>query len=210
MRRRRKGYQADGPSACAGDLEELRGRAFVLKEGVDYRVKVSFKVRLVSGALCPLAGHVPAALTPRGPCPKGSLLPWVPAFLSWIPCPKWSLIPMGPFSLMSLPHRVPLATHGSLPAPGSLPWDICFPPFTPGVRAPLGVSAHPEFPNLLGPCHPGDPCSPHRDCHPRVPAPLDGSCHPRILASPRDPSNAAYRRVSWGSVPLLRGDPCCL
>ncbi|XP_039934769.1 rho GDP-dissociation inhibitor 3 isoform X3 [Hirundo rustica] len=53
-RRRRKGYQADGSSACAGDLEELRGRAFVLKEGVDYRVKVSFKVNreIVCGLRC--------------------------------------------------------------------------------------------------------------------------------------------------------------
>ncbi|NXX71113.1 GDIR3 inhibitor, partial [Spizella passerina] len=53
-RRRRKGYWADGPSACAGDLEELRGRAFVLKEGVDYRVKVSFKVNreIVCGLRC--------------------------------------------------------------------------------------------------------------------------------------------------------------
>lgn len=51
----------------------------MLKEGVDYRVKVSFKVRRVSGALCPLAGHGPATLTPRGPDPEGSLLPWDPA-----------------------------------------------------------------------------------------------------------------------------------
>ena len=42
----------------------LRGRAFVLKEGVDYRVKVSFKVRWACGALCLLAGHSPAALAP--------------------------------------------------------------------------------------------------------------------------------------------------
>ncbi|XP_077043268.1 rho GDP-dissociation inhibitor 3 isoform X1 [Agelaius phoeniceus] len=53
-RGRRKGYRADGSSACAGDLEELRGRAFVLKEGVDYRVKVSFKVNreIVCGLRC--------------------------------------------------------------------------------------------------------------------------------------------------------------
>ncbi|NXO70683.1 GDIR3 inhibitor, partial [Phainopepla nitens] len=63
--------QAPGPITMdlTGDLEELRGRAFVLKEGVDYRVKVSFKVRRVRGVLCPLAGHGPAALTPRGPQP---------------------------------------------------------------------------------------------------------------------------------------------
>ncbi|XP_009976075.1 PREDICTED: uncharacterized protein LOC104372159 [Tauraco erythrolophus] len=37
--------QAPGPITMdlTGDLEMLRGRAFVLKEGVDYRVKVSFK-----------------------------------------------------------------------------------------------------------------------------------------------------------------------
>ncbi|KAM4891812.1 LOW QUALITY PROTEIN: rho GDP-dissociation inhibitor 3 [Sylvia borin] len=53
-RRRKKGHRADGSSACAGDLEELRGRAFVLKEGVDYRVKVSFKVNreIVCGLRC--------------------------------------------------------------------------------------------------------------------------------------------------------------
>ncbi|NXO47344.1 GDIR3 inhibitor, partial [Aramus guarauna] len=39
--------QAPGPITMdlTGVLEVLRGRAFVLKEGVDYRVKVSFKVR---------------------------------------------------------------------------------------------------------------------------------------------------------------------
>ncbi|NWI69077.1 GDIR3 inhibitor, partial [Todus mexicanus] len=37
-----------------GDLEVLRGQAFVLKEGVDYRVKVSFKVNreIVCGLRC--------------------------------------------------------------------------------------------------------------------------------------------------------------
>ncbi|XP_030140213.4 rho GDP-dissociation inhibitor 3 isoform X1 [Taeniopygia guttata] len=53
-RGRRKGYWVDGASTCAGDLEELRGQAFVLKEGVDYRVKVSFKVNreIVCGLRC--------------------------------------------------------------------------------------------------------------------------------------------------------------
>ncbi|NWS75333.1 GDIR3 inhibitor, partial [Crotophaga sulcirostris] len=48
------GCQAHGPSPHAGDLEVLRGRAFVLKEGVDYRVKVSFKVNreIVCGLRC--------------------------------------------------------------------------------------------------------------------------------------------------------------
>ena len=66
-RRRRKGCWTDGPSPLAGDLEVLRGRAFVLKEGVDYRVKVSFKVRL---ALLPSHPGVP---TPRGHRCPGSL-----------------------------------------------------------------------------------------------------------------------------------------
>ncbi|XP_053936635.1 rho GDP-dissociation inhibitor 3 isoform X2 [Cuculus canorus] len=46
--------QAHRPPPCAGDLEVLRGRAFVLKEGVDYRVKVSFKVNreIVCGLRC--------------------------------------------------------------------------------------------------------------------------------------------------------------
>ncbi|NXR26142.1 GDIR1 inhibitor, partial [Cinclus mexicanus] len=88
--------QAPGPITMdlTGDLEELRGRAFVLKEGVDYRVKVSFKVRRVHGALCLLAGHGPAALTPRGPYPRETFLPWDPApqgasCYPWIPaCPR--------------------------------------------------------------------------------------------------------------------------
>ncbi|XP_075292772.1 rho GDP-dissociation inhibitor 3 isoform X2 [Opisthocomus hoazin] len=48
--------QAPGPITMdlTGDLEVLRGRAFVLKEGVDYRVKVSFKVNreIVCGLRC--------------------------------------------------------------------------------------------------------------------------------------------------------------
>ncbi|NWZ91676.1 GDIR3 inhibitor, partial [Nesospiza acunhae] len=48
--------QAPGPITMdlTGDLEELKGRAFVLKEGVDYRVKVSFKVNreIVCGLRC--------------------------------------------------------------------------------------------------------------------------------------------------------------
>ncbi|NWV38564.1 GDIR1 inhibitor, partial [Grantiella picta] len=71
--------QAPGPITMdlTGDLEELRGQAFVLKEGVDYRVKVSFKVRPQYGTLCPLAGHGSAALTPRGPCPKEAPRGWL-------------------------------------------------------------------------------------------------------------------------------------
>ncbi|NXT25584.1 GDIR3 inhibitor, partial [Syrrhaptes paradoxus] len=44
----------DGPCPHTGDLEVLRGQAFVLKEGVDYRVKVSFKVNreIVCGLRC--------------------------------------------------------------------------------------------------------------------------------------------------------------
>ncbi|NXG02084.1 GDIR3 inhibitor, partial [Sakesphorus luctuosus] len=48
--------QAPGPITMdlTGDLEGLRGQAFVLKEGVDYRVKVSFKVNreIVCGLRC--------------------------------------------------------------------------------------------------------------------------------------------------------------
>uniref|UniRef100_A0A672TNL5 Rho GDP dissociation inhibitor gamma n=2 Tax=Strigops habroptila TaxID=2489341 RepID=A0A672TNL5_STRHB len=48
--------QAPGPITMdlTGDLDVLRGRAFVLKEGVDYRVKVSFKVNreIVCGLRC--------------------------------------------------------------------------------------------------------------------------------------------------------------
>ncbi|NWI10245.1 GDIR3 inhibitor, partial [Crypturellus soui] len=48
--------QAPGPMIMdlTGDLEALRSRSFVLKEGVDYRVKVSFKVNreIVCGLKC--------------------------------------------------------------------------------------------------------------------------------------------------------------
>ncbi|XP_068764463.1 rho GDP-dissociation inhibitor 3 [Struthio camelus] len=48
--------QAPGPMTMdlTGDLEALRSRSFVLKEGVDYRVKVSFKVNreIVCGLKC--------------------------------------------------------------------------------------------------------------------------------------------------------------
>ncbi|XP_062495471.1 rho GDP-dissociation inhibitor 3 isoform X1 [Pezoporus occidentalis] len=52
--RRGRGARLNGPFPCTGDLEVLRGRAFVLKEGVDYRVKVSFKVNreIVCGLRC--------------------------------------------------------------------------------------------------------------------------------------------------------------
>ncbi|NXI32542.1 GDIR1 inhibitor, partial [Sterrhoptilus dennistouni] len=66
--------QAPGPITMdlTGDLEELRGRAFVLKEGVDYRVKVSFKVRRVCGVLCPTTGSLPQVEAPRGWLARGS------------------------------------------------------------------------------------------------------------------------------------------
>ncbi|XP_067162265.1 rho GDP-dissociation inhibitor 3 [Apteryx mantelli] len=48
--------QAPGPMIMdlTGDVEALRSRSFVLKEGVDYRVKVSFKVNreIVCGLKC--------------------------------------------------------------------------------------------------------------------------------------------------------------
>lgn len=100
-RRRRKGCQAHGPSPRAGDLEVLRGRAFVLKEGVDYRVKVSFKVRRVHDSLRPLAG--------RRPCLESSP-PGVPAALC--PCPH---------ILGSLSHGVP-APYGPLFPCVPAPW----------------------------------------------------------------------------------------
>ncbi|KAF1480731.1 Rho GDP-dissociation inhibitor 2, partial [Pygoscelis antarcticus] len=67
--------QAPGPITMdlTGDLEVLRSRAFVLKEGVDYRVKVSFKVRWVHGALRSPAG-LGTALLPSHPGVPG---PWV-------------------------------------------------------------------------------------------------------------------------------------
>ncbi|NXG63667.1 GDIR1 inhibitor, partial [Hemiprocne comata] len=68
-RRRRTVCQAPGTSLGTGDLELLRGRAFVLKEGVDYRVKVSFKVRR-------LPSH-PGVPPHRVPAPHGPLFPCV-------------------------------------------------------------------------------------------------------------------------------------
>lgn len=67
-----------GLPPTAGDLEVLQSRPFVLKEGVDYRVKVSFKVRWMRGALCPLAELGTALLLPHRvrSATHGSLLPW--------------------------------------------------------------------------------------------------------------------------------------
>lgn len=31
---------------CVGDLESYKKQAFVLKEGVEYRIKISFRVRI--------------------------------------------------------------------------------------------------------------------------------------------------------------------
>ncbi|NXF63889.1 GDIR3 inhibitor, partial [Ciccaba nigrolineata] len=64
--------QAPGPITMdlTGDLEVLRGRAFVLKEGVDYRVKVSFKVRRCVHWL----GMALLPSHPQGPSHVGSLL----------------------------------------------------------------------------------------------------------------------------------------
>lgn len=139
--RRRKGYRADGPSACAGDLEELRGRAFVLKEGVDYRVKVSFKVRRVCGALCPLAGHGPAALTPREPGPEGSLFPWELA-PQGVSCHPW---------VHALGHLLPpFLPLGSVLLWGSLP-TLSSP--ASWVPATLGVLAVPSMMPPHGSCH---------------------------------------------------------
>ncbi|NXW17826.1 GDIR3 inhibitor, partial [Circaetus pectoralis] len=78
--------QAPGPITMdlTGDLEVLRGRAFVLKEGVDYRVKVSFKVRwarvdrdvFMVGSYAPRAEEyevvTPAEEAPRGWLARGS------------------------------------------------------------------------------------------------------------------------------------------
>lgn len=67
-----------GLPPTAGDLEVLQSRPFVLKEGVDYRVKVSFKVRWMWGALCLPAELGTALLLPHGvhSATHGSLLPW--------------------------------------------------------------------------------------------------------------------------------------
>lgn len=57
-RRRRTGAMLTDHLPPTGDLEVLQSRPFVLKEGVDYRVKVSFKVRF-RGHLTSPVGSVP-------------------------------------------------------------------------------------------------------------------------------------------------------
>nr|XP_013795415.1 PREDICTED: rho GDP-dissociation inhibitor 3 [Apteryx mantelli mantelli] len=75
--------QAPGPMIMdlTGDVEALRSRSFVLKEGVDYRVKVSFKVRQAPAALRLLAELGLALLTqhPAASDASVSLSPSVPA-----------------------------------------------------------------------------------------------------------------------------------
>lgn len=92
-----------GLPPTAGDLEVLQSRPFVLKEGVDYRVKVSFKVRWMWGALCPPAELGTALLLPHRvrSATHGSLLPW---------------------------RLCPLPTSGSVPLQGSLPTPTILPP----------------------------------------------------------------------------------
>lgn len=102
----------NGPFPCTGDLEVLRGRAFVLKEGVDYRVKVSFKVRWAHSALLPSHPGVPL---PWDPCSPWVLFPHVPAargpFLHpWVPAALASLTPR---------VSVPLACLAPTPHPES-------------------------------------------------------------------------------------------
>lgn len=99
----------------AGDLEVLQSRPFVLKEGVDYRVKVSFKVRRMWAALCPPAELGTALLLPRRvhSATHGSLLPW---------------------------SLCPLPASGSVPLQGSLPTPAILPPqhhCQPGSLPPL-------------------------------------------------------------------------
>lgn len=74
----------------------------MLKEGVDYRVKVSFKVRRVCGVLCPTTGSPPqGVLVTLGSCPSGSLLPPMGPCLGtsastlypWALCPSGGLCP---------------------------------------------------------------------------------------------------------------------
>uniref|UniRef100_A0A8C8AB17 Rho GDP dissociation inhibitor gamma n=1 Tax=Otus sunia TaxID=257818 RepID=A0A8C8AB17_9STRI len=148
--------QAPGPITMdlTGDLEVLRGRAFVLKEGVDYRVKVSFKVR-------PCVHWLGMALLPSHP---QSLPQGVPAALGPCPHTPGSLLPMGLFSHMSLPHRVPPATWdpccfgASAPRPsppGSVPFWGPLPSWVPTT---LEILAAPDITDTPGCLPPQGPC----------------------------------------------------
>ena len=46
-----------------GDLEAFKKQCFVLKEGVEYKIKISFKVRAVLDAGNMLIGYLPLAST---------------------------------------------------------------------------------------------------------------------------------------------------
>lgn len=43
-------------NSLTGDLDALKNQVFVLKEGIEYKVKITFKVRVAAVG----AGHVPA------------------------------------------------------------------------------------------------------------------------------------------------------
>ncbi|XP_045045608.1 rho GDP-dissociation inhibitor 3 isoform X3 [Desmodus rotundus] len=112
--------QAPGPMTMdlTGELAALKHQVFVLKEGVDYKVKITFKVNkeIVSGLKClhhtyrrglrghttsPGSGASTSAKTGRAerppslPCPGSCLPAWGPGFL----CP--SVTAQGP---PSIPH----------------------------------------------------------------------------------------------------------
>ncbi|XP_010224478.1 PREDICTED: rho GDP-dissociation inhibitor 3-like [Tinamus guttatus] len=131
--------QAPGPMIMdlTGDLEALRSRSFVLKEGVDYRVKVSFKVRLRC-RLTRAQRRLPSTLGAL--VARGSLHPLLLRMGALMPCstsPPWSLLPHSP------------CPSGGSTALGFLP--------SMEVQATLMVPASEEGPATLGSCSPRVP-----------------------------------------------------
>lgn len=118
----------------------------MLKEGVDYRVKVSFKVRWVWGVLCPTTGSPPQGvlgypwlLPLRVPLATHGSLPWDICFH---PLPLGSVPLWGSVPTLSSPTS---ATLGVLAVPT--------------VPATPGSLLLPEIPSMLPiPGFPRAPC----------------------------------------------------
>lgn len=99
----------------------LQGQAFVLKEGVDYRVKVSFRVSRVCVTLCPspCCCHTLKSLPQEVSAPHESLFPRVPVSQDpscylWVCCPK---VPATLGCLLRTPHSQGLCLSLGPPLP---------------------------------------------------------------------------------------------
>uniref|UniRef100_A0A674HHH1 Rho GDP dissociation inhibitor gamma n=1 Tax=Taeniopygia guttata TaxID=59729 RepID=A0A674HHH1_TAEGU len=210
--------QAPGPITMdlTGDLEELRGQAFVLKEGVDYRVKVSFKVNreIVCGLRClhltyrrgrpgewgwglgAGAGGVPRLLQPHSPVP---------------PVPSW---PSGSRRVHGGQLRAAgRGVRGGDPGGGGaagMAGEGLLPRPLPRHRrrqdgAPLlGVGpVHKEGLGGLSPPQPGSPRQPGDAAPPSRGAPAGTAAPAPVASRVEGGSLASESPCSWSSQPKL-------